>query len=265
MPEGLEVEIYRRAAEAVVGRTVASAEVDERQAQASEIRSALPGCSVVGVDRVGKLLLIDFDRWQLGIHFGMAGRLIVDGFAPIETLAYSSSQDRPDWDRLVLTFDPSDGAAGTLRVNDPRRWSRFTLNPEVDSLGTDLFDLDPQRLYALLGRRTAPLKTVLLDQSVVAGLGNMLVDELLFQAGIDPSRPARSLSLDEVERLVATARSHLPEMLASGGSDAGLLHPGIRKSLGPCPHPDCRGGQLQRQVFGGRTTVSCRKHQRFDR
>lgn len=272
MPEGLEAELYRVGAERVVGRVVESVDIDDRQPQAAEIRSVLPGLVVTGSGRRGKLIWLDFaapdgseQPLRLGIHFGMAGRLAVDGVAPIETLAYSSQQWKPEWERLRLVFSSASGG-GQLVVNDPRRWSRFTLEPDLSRLGPDLFEIDAADLASRLHRRRTPIKTVLLDQSVVSGLGNMLVDEFLFRSGISPHRPANELDSDEVERLVTTMRSRLPPMLAMGGSHTGVLDPERREGLGPCPHQTCVADSfstsLVRDQIGGRTTVWCGAHQK---
>lgn len=294
MPEGLEAEIYRRAAAETIGRVVDRVEVDERQEFASEIADVVPGRPVTGVRRRGKLVIIDFGAArvgsrlgaggraepatvasavvsavatslpvELGLHFGMAGRLIVDGIPAIESLAYSSDRDRSSWDRLVLSFT-ADSGGGSLRVNDPRRWSRFTLDPDVSRLGRDLFEIDAEDLRSRLARRSIPVKSALLDQSVIAGLGNMLVDELLYHTGIDPRRPSDSVTDGEVSRLVERAEAILPEMLAAGGSHSGVLDPETRRHPQRCPHPDCEGSDhpLQRFEVGGRTTIACGGHQR---
>lgn len=263
MPEGLEAEIYRRRAEEVVGREIETVTVDDHQELAAEIRSALPGSTVEAVRRVGKLVIADLDPvGALGLHFGMTGRLIVDGDAAIEQLEYASGRDDSAWDRLVLSFTETTGG-GTLRINDPRRWARFTLAPDVDRLGVDLFDVTAEYLSGRLARRQIALKAALLDQSLVAGLGNMLVDDLLFHTRLSPKRPANSMTDDEIERLVAAMRDRLPDMLARGGSHQGDLTPEVRAEQPPCPHESCAADPqpLRRDQIGGRTTIWCPDHQ----
>ncbi len=265
MPEGLEVEIYRRAAARCVGRVVRSIEVDERQEMAREIRSVVPGSAITAARRIGKLLLLDLNqagasdgaavsRPTLGLHFGMTGRLVVDGTAPIEQLEYGSGRDDPAWDRLVMRF----GDGGVLRVNDPRRWARFTLDPDVTRLGPDLFDIDAEALATSFARRRAPVKAVLLDQSVIAGLGNLCADEVLWQAGISPLVPAQRLHRKTLEQVVTVLREHLPVMLDRGGSHRGELDPDMRAALPPCPRD---GAALRRATVGGRSTIWCPEHQ----
>ena len=255
MPEGLEAELYRRAASEVVGRTVASVDVDETQQMAAELRRELPGRTVVGAHRRGKHVVLDLDDGHdLGLHFGMTGRLVVDGDPAIERLEYASHRDDPAWDRLVVTF--TDGSI--LRVNDPRRWAVFTLDPDLRRLGPDFLDLTVDVLAERLARRRAAVKAVLLDQSVVAGFGNMCVDEVLWQAGVSPLAPAGELSHCQLAAIVEAANEHLPEMLVRGGSHTGVLDPEVRANLPPCPRD---GGSLRRDTVGGRTTVWCPVHQ----
>ena len=255
MPEGLEAEIYRRSADHVVGRRIAHVDVDEHQAMAAELTRELPGRLVTGTGRRGKYVLIDLDDGRvLGLHFGMTGRLIVDDVAAIERLEYASGRDDPAWNRLVVRFDDDT----TLRVNDPRRWAVFTLDPDTGRLGTDFLDLDPDDLHERLARRRAAIKTILLDQSVVAGFGNLCVDEVLWQAGISPLAPANSLGPGRLAELVAVCDEHLPAMLERGGSHTGTIDPGLRAAVPPCPRD---GAPMRRDTVGGRTTIWCPVHQ----
>lgn len=263
MPEGLEAELYRRAAEVCVGRVVATVDVDPRQQLAIPIGRELVGSEVTGMRRIGKLVLVDLsmpdgDSVVLGLHFGMTGRLVVDGIAPIERLEYSSGRDDPAWDRLLVGFD----GVGSMRVNDPRRWARFTLDPDETRFGPDLLDHDvatfTDALAESLAGRRAALKSILLDQSIVAGLGNMTVDEILWQVGFSPLAPAGQLEREPITRLVDAIDEHLPAMLVRGGSHTGVLEPAIRSGLPPCPRD---GVALRRDVVGGRSTVWCPGHQ----
>jgi formamidopyrimidine-DNA glycosylase len=261
VPEGLEAELYRRAAEQCVGRRIARVEIDERQPMAAEIAQALPGLAITSVRRHGKLVALDTERSgragpTIGLHFGMTGRLIVDDVAAIDELEYASGRDDPAWDRLVVEFD--DG--GRLRVNDPRRWAVFTLGPDESRLGPDFLTVDAAHLADRLRGRRAALKAVLLDQQIVAGYGNMSVDEILWQAGVSPLRPAGSLEVTELRHLVRVARRRLPIMLRRGGSHRGEIDPQIRATLPPCPRD---GSPLRRDTVGGRTTIWCPTHQRM--
>lgn len=264
MPEGLEAEIWRRACGVVVGRTITDAWVDERVAP-SELVGVARGARIVEVGRSGKVLTISLDRDHvLGLHFGMTGRLVVDGVAPIERLEYASGADRADWDRLRLHTDShtqSDTAdtVPAIRMNDPRRLGRISLDPDLSALGPEAVTLTSGELGTALARRSAAIKTLLLDQGVVAGLGNLCADEVLFHAGIDPRRPADSLAEREVEAIASACRDRLPVMLERGGSTCGDLTPDVRARLDRCP---LDGVPLCRATIGGRTAVWCSQHQR---
>jgi formamidopyrimidine-DNA glycosylase len=257
MPEGLEAEIWRRAARPLVGRTVESVWCDERVTP-DGFADALLGTVIRSLRRRGKVLLVDTDGPSLGLHFGMTGRLEVDGRSPIERLEYASGADRPEWDRLRLDTEPPGTGRPALRMNDPRRLGRLSLDPDLSRLGPDLLSVTPAELTGRLRRRRSAIKTALLDQRIVAGLGNLCADEVLFWAGVAPRRPADSLTVDEIEAICDACRHRLPEMLAAGGSTHGELSPDVRAAVGACP---LDGGQLHRAVINGRTAVWCGVHQ----
>lgn len=259
MPEGLEAELYRRSAARALDRPIVSVEVDDRQAMATELRSELPGARFTRAERLGKVVVLGLhgarSASSLGLHFGMTGRLVVDGDAAIAGLEYSSGRDDAAWDRFVVRFD--DG--GVLRVNDPRRWARFVLDPSLDRLGPDFLTVTADHLADAFARRRTAVKSALLDQSVVAGYGNMCVDEVLWQIGLSPITPARDVPMTAIVRLVRFAPTHLREMLARGGSHRGTIDPEVRAEVPPCPRD---GAVMRRDQVGGRTTIWCPAHQR---
>ncbi|MGH9270895.1 MAG: Fpg/Nei family DNA glycosylase [Ilumatobacteraceae bacterium] len=254
MPEVLEVDATRRAASVLLGRTVTAVERTDPLVVGDGVDAAVVGRTVTGLDRRGKLLLVLTDGPLIGIHFGMTGRLVVDDVAAIDRLAYGASSDNPVWDRWIVGLE----GGGRVRLHDPRRLGRVLLEPAVDRLGPDAMTLAKRQLEAALRGRRAPLKAVLLDQTAVAGLGNMLVDEVLWWAGLDPRRPAGALSPEEVATLQRTIRRRLPVMGRRGGSHTGTLSPAVRGAGGPCPRD---GAILRRDVVGGRTTIWCGEHQ----
>ncbi len=261
MPELIEVEVYRRLAERTVGRRVATVEAPDpwflkRGLTPGQVVEAVEGATVTGTDRVGKLLLVHLGdgRPELGLRFGMTGRLVLDGEAPIARLEYSSGRDDPGWDRFALVLD--DGAR--LRISDPRRLGGVELDPDVGALGPDAWSLTATRLRRALAGSSAPLKARLLDQSHVAGLGNLLVDETLWRAGLDPARPAGGSTAAEIARLQRHIRATVRTLYDRGGSHTGDLHP-ERHRDGRCPRD---GTPLERRTIGGRTTYSCPAHQR---
>jgi formamidopyrimidine-DNA glycosylase len=258
VPEILEVERYRRAAEAVVGRTIERVDAPDGWylkdgLDVRHLSAALVGRRLVAVRRRGKLLLLDTDGPTLGLRFGMTGRLVVDGKATIERLEYSPASTDAAWDRVRLWF----AGGGELAINDPRRLGGVVLDPDEDRLGIDALTATRDQLRQALGASRAPVKAALLDQSRVAGVGNLLADETFWRAGIDPARPASTLGPDEWRRLHRSLREVLRELDARGGSHTGDLHE-ARHPGGLCPRD---GAPLDRRTIGGRTTYSCPVHQ----
>jgi formamidopyrimidine-DNA glycosylase len=255
MPEGLEAEIWCCAAQVVVDRTITQVWFDQRVGPC-DLADALTARKVQGVRRRGKIVLVETDGPTLGLHFGMTGRLVVDGVAPIERLEYASGADRVDWDRLRLFTEP--GSVAALRMNDPRRLGRLTIDPDLDHLGPDALSASTEIVaHALRGRRIA-VKSVLMDQRAIAGLGNLCADEVLYHAGVAPHRPACDLIPRECEAIAVACRDELQTMLDAGGSTFGVLSPTVRRQLPPCP---LDGGALRRASIGGRTAVWCERHQ----
>jgi formamidopyrimidine-DNA glycosylase len=255
----LEIERYRQAAEAVVGRTIETVDAPDawylkRGTTARGLVDALQGRRVISVRRRGKLLLLDTDGPVLGLRFGMTGRLVVDELAPIDRLEYGSRRDEPAWDRLRLGF--RDG--GALRINDARRLGGAELDPDEERLGVDASTITPRDFATMLAGSTVAVKARLMDQRQMAGVGNLLADEILWRAGIDPARPSNALSPAEVRRLHRSLRRVLDELHARGGSHTGDLQE-ARHRGGLCPKD---GTPLDRRTIGGRTTYSCPHHQR---
>jgi formamidopyrimidine-DNA glycosylase len=118
--------------------------------------------------------------------------------------------------------------------------------------------MGPAELRARVTASAAPLKAWLLDQQRIAGVGNLLADEALWRAGLDPARPGRSLSPAEARRLHTHLRATITELSARGGSHLGDLQ--VARARGAtCPRD---GAPLLRRTIGGRTTYSCPRHQR---
>jgi formamidopyrimidine-DNA glycosylase len=258
MPEMIEVEAYRQVAERTVGRRVARVLAPDAwylkgATTARGLGHALRGATVTGTRRIGKLLLLDTDGPTLGLRFGMTGRLLVDGAGPIERLEYSSGRAEPAWTRFALRFDEGD-----LAMVDPRRLGGVELEPSTDHLGVDAAAVGAAGLRALLHGSRAPLKAFLLDQGRLAGVGNLLADEALWRAGLDPGRAAGSLDRNEAARLHRHLQRTIAELTERGGSHTGDLQ--VARARGAtCPRD---GEPLLRRTIGGRTTYSCPRHQR---
>ena len=261
MPELAEVDAYRRLATQALGRRIAEVEAPDAWylrggLDATALADALVGRRFVDARRIGKLLLLDTDDDGpvLGLRFGMSGRLLVDGTAGVDQLLYSSDQDLERWDRFGVRF--ADG--GDMRIRDPRRLGGVELSPPEDRLGPDALSVTVADLTAALDRSRAPLKARLLDQARLAGVGNLAADEILWRAGLDPGRPAATLTPKEVARLQEQLVGTLRDLIAKGGSHMGDLIR-ERRPGGACPQD---GTPLVRRTVGGRTTWSCPKHQR---
>ncbi len=260
MPELPEVESYRVLAEGALGRTVTSVESPDPwflkgAATGSTLSGALLGSRFTGARRIGKLLLLDVDRGPtVGIRFGMTGTLVVDDRRGVDQLRYSPKRHDPVWDRWTARF--ADG--GSLVVHDPRRLGGVLLDPDVSGLGPDAMAVTAAQLAATLRTSKAPLKARLLDQSRVAGIGNLIADELLWRAGLSPLRPSDSVTSTEVTRLHRNLGRTLADLTRGGGSHSGqLMHE--RRPGGRCPRD---GTELHRSTVGGRTSWWCPGHQR---
>lgn len=254
MPEILEVERYARLARGTIGRTVVDVVAPDpwflkRGADATSVRAVAQGATLDAVRRIGKLLLLDLrDRPTLGLRFGMTGRLFVDGVAGIDGLEYGSSRVVPEWERFALVFDH-----GSLVVHDPRRLGGVEIAPDESRLGVDVWSIGRDELAAALAGGRGPLKARLLDQSRLAGLGNLLTDEVLWRARVAPDRVAGGLDDTELDRLHRTVREVLDDLDERGGSHTGDLQ--VARGVGTrCPR--C-GGPMTWRSTGGRSTYWC--------
>lgn len=260
MPELLEIESYRRLAEHAVHREVAAVDAPDdlilrHGLSADVVRDALVGSTFERVRRTGKVLFLDTDRGHtLALRFGMTGLLDLDGSFVIDELEYGSNRRDPRWVRFSVLF--TDG--GALRLHDARRLGGVELDMDESRLGVDATVVTEEQLAGLVGTSQAAVKSRLMDQARLAGLGNLLTDDVLWRAGIHPARPAASLSSDEVHALHAAIGATLAELGERGGSHLGDLQP-HRRPGAYCP---LDGAPLERCTIGGRTTYLCPKHQR---
>ncbi len=260
VPEVLEVESYRELAERVVGSRIRAAEAD-RYAAAKLVAPrafahAAVGRRVVGTGRRGKLLWLETDGVRLGLRFGMTGVLLLDGDAGIEGLFYGPHDYRDEWVRASLTLD--DGRR--LILHDPRRLGRVEIDPSLEGLGPDVIGLSRADFDAALATRGEgpAVKARLLDQAMVAGIGNLLADEMLFRAGVDPRTPVGRLDAARRARLFRALGQTIRTLRRRGGSHTGD-HMAARHPDGRCPRD---GTALAVATVGGRTTYWCPTHQR---
>ena len=245
MPELPEAERARQSIEAggLHRRIVA---VDDRDTYVcrphapGEIADALTGRELTVAHRRGKAMWVETSDGGpvLGLHLGMAGRIVID-----------EEPSPRGWDRFAVRFE--DG--GSLALRDKRRLGRARLEPDLDALGPDAADISRAEFRERLGRGAAPLKARLMDQSVVAGVGNLLADDILWRARLDPRRPAGELRVDELDRLRREVRAALRSAIRRGGAHTGDVIP-ERRAGGRCPR--C-GAEMARATVGGRTTFWC--------
>ncbi|MFM7068267.1 MAG: Fpg/Nei family DNA glycosylase [Actinomycetes bacterium] len=260
MPELIEVEQYRLAASATVGRSIVGIDVPDRSylkrgLTPNAARAAVLDRRVVGVGRHGKVMWLELDdQTTLAMRFGMTGRIVVDGVAPITQLLYSASPDQPTHERFAVDF----AGGGRLAMVDPRRLGGVEVSPDLTGLGVDAASVTAAELTAAIAGARASVKAALLDQHRIAGVGNLIADETLWRARIDPGRSAADLSGVERRRLATELRSTIRLLTRRGGSHTGDLQE-QRRRRGVCPR--C-GTELLRRALGGRTTFSCPEEQR---
>ncbi len=151
--------------------------------------------------------------------------------------------------RFTLNF--ADG--GSLMLFDKRRLGRVRLDPDIEALGPDAEQVKVAEFREIMGRGSAPVKARLLDQSAIAGVGNLLADETLWQAGIDPRRRVNELSQRRADRIHRALHKATKAAIRNGGVHTGEIieH---RHTGGQCPR--C-GHDLRKTTVGGRTTWFC--------
>ena len=261
MPELIEVEQYRRALDPLVGSSVHAIEIlhpsfVRPSGVPAEIFDAAVGGILRSTQRIGKLLVLDIlhseAEIEIGLRFGMTGRLLVDGVSPIDKLEYASSRDEPSWDRVAIDIGGS-----RVSLRDQRRLGSIEFDPDRSLLGTDATAVSGSILMGAARSRTKSVKGVLLDQAIIAGLGNLLVDESLWRAGFDPRRSIASFETDAADALAMEIRSTVKELGRRGGSHTGDSFQ-LRAAGSVC---SMCGGVMQSDPVAGRTTWWCPEHQ----
>ena len=281
MPELPEVETVRRGlAPAMEGRRIERAEVnrpDLRWPLPERMAERITGARVERLRRRSKYILADLDTGEsLLIHLGMSGRMLVSG-----VMLGDFHLDHPapqKHDHVVLTME----GGARVTFNDARRFGAMDLVRTdreaahwlLAGLGPEPFgnEFNEDYLVARLKGKATPIKAALLDQGIVAGLGNIYVCEVLFRAGIDPRRQAGRIAAARVARLVPLIREVLSEAIAAGGSslrdhrqasgELGYFQHAFRvydREGEPCT--TC-GTPLRRIVQSGRSTYFCPHCQR---
>lgn len=271
MPELPEVETVRRGiAPRVTGQRVGRVVVRERRLRwpvPEELEALLPGQIIQRVERRAKYLLLRTDIGTAIFHLGMTGRLRV--------LPAATPPGKHDHVDLILV------GGECLRFNDSRRFGSllWTMEPPaqhplLQALGPEPFDaaFSGAYLHRRARERTLAVKTFIMDNHVVVGVGNIYANESLHAAGIDPRRSAGQVTLAEYQRLVVAVRAILDEAIRQGGTtlrdfvggegEPGYFQQSLRvynRYLAPCT---ACGESIQRCRLGQRATYYCPRCQR---
>jgi len=268
MPELPEVETVRKAVERLIsGKSISQVRVLGKRvvegASQGQMRDRLLGKRIEGCLRRGKYLILRGEDFLLLIHFGMSGSLT---FSPRGSCPRRHTH-------LVIGFDDR----SELHYHDPRRFGRIKLYPprpfeeipQLADLGPEPLgeDLSWRNLGDAVRRRKAPIKQVIMNQRVIAGIGNIYANEILFCSSIHPQKPARDLTTPELKRLHKAIRKILRGAMEEGGTsiisfrDAEGKRGSYQNLLqvygrleGECPR--CRT-LIRMQIMGGRSTYYC--------
>ncbi len=285
MPELPEVEtVARGLAQRVTGDVIESVWLGKKpeplKSSAKEIAAVLEGSRIIGVRRVGKHIVLDLERAspkrprikkvgqknkaetsataQWIVHLGMSGRMLVCD--PTDELAKHT--------HAIATL----ASGRELRFVDPRRFGRLSVAYGFDAEGREPLEISLEDFMPLFRGRKTPIKSALLNQKLLRGVGNIYADESLFRAGIRPKRSAASLTKDDLQRLHPMIQKVLREAIALGGSSVSdyvgsdgeegffqLKHRVYGREGEPCLV--CKT-PIKRIVIGGRSSHFCPKCQK---
>lgn len=269
MPELPEVEtIARGLAKRVTGDVIESVWLGQKKeplkSPAAQIASTLERSRIGQVRRMGKHIVFDLDRQkkesQWIVHLGMTGRLQVCD--PQTEIAKHT--------HAILRLS----SGRELRFVDPRRFGRLSVaaSAEFDATGIEPLEIDIDRFIALFRGRKTPIKSALLNQKLLRGVGNIYADESLFRAGLRPRRRAATITRDQLAKLHATVKEVLKEAIALGGSSVSdyvnadgeegffqLQHRVYAREGEPCLV--CKT-PIKRVVIAGRSSHYCPKCQK---
>ncbi|MEL6201129.1 MAG: bifunctional DNA-formamidopyrimidine glycosylase/DNA-(apurinic or apyrimidinic site) lyase [Pseudomonadota bacterium] len=296
MPELPEVETVRRGLAPVLERArierLTLNRSDLRFAFPEDLKARLEGATVTHVGRRAKYLLIETDRDDVLIsHLGMSGSYRIEAAQDEMPGAFFHERNKSQaHDHVVFDLATADGSSARIVYNDPRRFGFLDLarasaladNRFLASLGLEPTGnaLSGAALAEMLEGKSAPLKAALLDQRLIAGLGNIYVCEALWRAQLSPRRKARTLVKSsgqptaKCERLAGAIRAVISEAIEAGGSSLrDYMH--TDGSMGyfqhsfaaygqesePCGHEEC-DGTISRIVQSGRSTFFCPSCQR---
>jgi len=260
MPELPEIENLRhqQAAQALK-REIAAVDLRDpdrlRGARPADLTAALTGFSFESATRHGKILFLGVScGWKLALHFGMDGTIAV----------YGASKAEPEHARLVLDF--ADG--GHWAFTDTRRLGWVELTDDMDAylrsqdIGPDALTIDAATFDARISGKRGAVKSALMDQATLAGIGNVYADEILFHAGIIPDRPAQDLDTPALNRLHGEMQAVLREAVEHGGFNGELPTTWLYHQRGDTGHCPVCGHTLNQRSVAGRTSYLCPACQR---
>jgi formamidopyrimidine-DNA glycosylase len=219
----------------------------------ARLRRRLVGRRVRSLARVGKYLIADVEDRRLLLHLGMTGQLFSSDAASVRLLSATARAALSPEEQV--TFEPDQHTHLRLGFDDPgpevifrdvRKFGKVQLlepgerSPRLEKLGTDALELSGDPLFAATRKRKVAIKSLLLDQSVIAGSGNIYTDEALFLAGVRPARRAGRVTRAECDRIAASMRAVMQRSIETGGS-----------SISDYVAPDGRDGgyQDERRVY----------------
>lgn len=262
MPEFVEAEAYRRTLDPVIGAAIDAVDIpDQRILRRNDdegdlVRGVLTGAKIVGTRRIGKAVLTDVSSGHtLALAFGLRGRLLLDGGTSDAAGHWREKPARPDHVRFRMRLGDHE-----VELEDQLRLATIEIDVDESKFGIDIMALEKRELRSLLGLSDAAIKSVLMNQTRIAGIGNLIADEMLYQGGIDPRRPASDISGNDLDDLWTGVRRTRDRVLERNGSHHGvLIQSGARERGASCPR--C-GVEIKRITVGGRTSYFCPDHQR---
>jgi formamidopyrimidine-DNA glycosylase len=229
----------------------------------TEFKKVLIGSSFKDIDRIGKWLMFDTKDYYLLSHLRMEGKFFIK----------DSSEEIAKHEHIIFTFDDETD----LRYHDTRKFGRMNLvlKSEINNVdaikkqGIEPIDnkLTKEYLFEKISKKRLPMKTILLDQTIISGLGNIYADEVLFASGINPLKKGNAISLDECEKIKKSSKSIILEAIKCGGttirsytSSLGVtgrfqVNLKVHKKEGePCK---ACGTKIEKIKVGGRSTYFC--------
>ena len=218
--------------------------------EADVLKEKLEGHKFKYTKRYGKYTLtsLDNDFWLI-LHYGMTGRLKY----------FKNQDDAPHYDRILITFEDE----SHLAFDDPRKFGKINLASSIEDfvkekkLGPDATEIDLKAFKQIFERKKGAIKSVLMDQHIIAGIGNIYSDEILFQACIHPKAPANKLNSAQIERIFKVMNSVLKTSVDKRINDKELPDSFIiphRKKNGKCPNSDTK---LKTIKVSSRTAYYC--------